>query len=159
MKLFNKFKSDDSGAITVDWVVLTAAIVGMGIAVMVAVSSGINDAATDINGEATGAGGNTVTAAITGTALQTSTTWSGLFASDYVAQGAALAPGNNGATYYWATQFATADAPAGYNFDNPLSDPVSGNVIYTSDDGLNYSIGGQVTPISDYTGTAAYFGA
>ncbi len=34
MKLFNAFLNDESGAVTVDWVVLTAAIVGLGIAVM-----------------------------------------------------------------------------------------------------------------------------
>ncbi len=28
-RLFNKFNSDESGAITVDWVVLTAAILGV----------------------------------------------------------------------------------------------------------------------------------
>jgi Flp pilus assembly pilin Flp len=42
MKLFKflkTFKSDESGAVTVDWVVLTAAIVGLGIAVLTAVST------------------------------------------------------------------------------------------------------------------------
>ena len=40
MKLFNLIKSfqkDEDGAVTVDWVVLTAAIVGLGIAVMTTV--------------------------------------------------------------------------------------------------------------------------
>ena len=35
MKLFNmikNFRNDESGAVTVDWVVLTASIVGLGIA-------------------------------------------------------------------------------------------------------------------------------
>ncbi|MCU0909839.1 MAG: hypothetical protein MUE98_00400 [Rhodobacteraceae bacterium] len=36
------FVADESGAVTVDWVVLTAAIVGLGIAVIIAVSSGVN---------------------------------------------------------------------------------------------------------------------
>ena len=40
MKLFNTFLNDESGAVTVDWVVLTAAIVGLGIAVLTSVSSG-----------------------------------------------------------------------------------------------------------------------
>ena len=40
MKLFNAFLNDESGAVTVDWVVLTAAIVGLGIAVMTSVGSG-----------------------------------------------------------------------------------------------------------------------
>jgi Flp pilus assembly pilin Flp len=44
MKLLNIFKSfhnDESGAVTVDWVVLTAAIVGLGMVVMQTVGGGI----------------------------------------------------------------------------------------------------------------------
>ncbi len=40
MKLFNlikTFRNDEDGAVTVDWVVLTAAIVGLGIAVLTTV--------------------------------------------------------------------------------------------------------------------------
>lgn len=49
MKLFNTFKNDESGAVTVDWVVLTAAIVGMGIAVIASVSGGANSLATTVS--------------------------------------------------------------------------------------------------------------
>lgn len=45
MKLFSlakNFVADESGAVTVDWVVLTAAIVGLGIAVIAAVGTGVN---------------------------------------------------------------------------------------------------------------------
>ncbi|QDC08917.1 hypothetical protein FHY55_06520 [Oceanicola sp. D3] len=44
MKLFNmikNFRNDEDGAVTVDWVVLTAAIVGLGIAVLASVSNGV----------------------------------------------------------------------------------------------------------------------
>ncbi len=44
MKLANFFKAfhnDESGAVTVDWVVLTAAIVGLGMVVMTTVGGGI----------------------------------------------------------------------------------------------------------------------
>ncbi|MCG6882775.1 MAG: hypothetical protein LJE62_03350 [Silicimonas sp.] len=41
MKLLKVFLDDESGAITVDWVVLTAAIVGLGIAVVFSVSGGM----------------------------------------------------------------------------------------------------------------------
>ncbi|MEG3662077.1 hypothetical protein [Celeribacter halophilus] len=37
------FHREEDGAVTVDWVVLTAAIVGLGIAVMTAVAPGITD--------------------------------------------------------------------------------------------------------------------
>ena len=43
------FKADESGAVTVDWVVLTAAIVGLGIAVLAAVSGGVGQLSTDID--------------------------------------------------------------------------------------------------------------
>ena len=36
-----RFVIDDAGAVTVDWVVLTAAVVGMGIAAGFSVSSGV----------------------------------------------------------------------------------------------------------------------
>ncbi|WP_226554137.1 MULTISPECIES: Flp family type IVb pilin [Celeribacter] len=39
-KLANRFKRDEDGAVTVDWVVLTAAVVGLGIAVLTTVSNG-----------------------------------------------------------------------------------------------------------------------
>ena len=45
MKLFNAFLKDESGAVTVDWVVLTAAIVGLGIAIMTTVGGGTQDLA------------------------------------------------------------------------------------------------------------------
>ena len=41
IKLVKTFKNDESGAVTVDWVVLTAAIVGLGIAVLAALSGEI----------------------------------------------------------------------------------------------------------------------
>ena len=47
---FKNFKKDDSGAVTVDWVVMTAAVVGVGIATTAAVSTGLNDVAGDTSG-------------------------------------------------------------------------------------------------------------
>jgi Flp pilus assembly pilin Flp len=41
LNLFKTFKSDEAGAVTVDWVVLTAAIVGLGMVVMTTVGGGI----------------------------------------------------------------------------------------------------------------------
>ena len=49
MKL-NKFIRDESGAITVDWVVLTASIVGIAIAVLLIIAGGIQSASTGVNG-------------------------------------------------------------------------------------------------------------
>ena len=38
--MIKNFAADESGAVTVDWVVLTAAIVGLGLAVMTVVKDG-----------------------------------------------------------------------------------------------------------------------
>ncbi|WP_172296918.1 Flp family type IVb pilin [Pseudoruegeria sp. HB172150] len=42
-KLIKRFERDDDGAVTVDWVVLTAAIVGLGIAVLTVVGAATDD--------------------------------------------------------------------------------------------------------------------
>ena len=42
------FAADESGAVTVDWVVLTAALVGLGLAVMAVVSGGVENLSNDI---------------------------------------------------------------------------------------------------------------
>jgi len=43
------FTADEDGAVTVDWVVLTAALVGLGLAVMGVVSGGVDTLSSDIN--------------------------------------------------------------------------------------------------------------
>lgn len=50
MKLvrLQKFVHDDCGAITVDWVVLTAAIVAIAVAVVSVISAGVLTAASEI---------------------------------------------------------------------------------------------------------------
>jgi len=57
MKLFNikkSFANDESGAVTVDWVVLTAALVLVGGTVLTAVSGGMENLAGDINTQLSG---------------------------------------------------------------------------------------------------------
>ena len=52
MKLFNlakDFWKSEDGAVTVDWVVLTAAVVILGILALNFVRSGVGDAANEIN--------------------------------------------------------------------------------------------------------------
>ena len=51
IELIKNFKSDESGAVTVDWVVLTAAIVGLGIAVLAAITGSTETIATNIKTE------------------------------------------------------------------------------------------------------------
>jgi Flp pilus assembly pilin Flp len=45
LNLFKSFKNDEAGAVTVDWVVLTAALVGLGMAVIATLKPAINDTA------------------------------------------------------------------------------------------------------------------
>jgi len=45
------FTHDESGAVTVDWVVLTAGLVGLGLATMSVVSSGVEDLVGDVDAE------------------------------------------------------------------------------------------------------------
>jgi Flp pilus assembly pilin Flp len=52
--LIKNFAKSESGAVTVDWVVLTAAIVGLGLAVMAVVSGGLEDLSGDIASEMSG---------------------------------------------------------------------------------------------------------
>lgn len=46
---FNRFRKDEDGAVTVDWVVLTAAIVGMGVVVITTVANGALDHSSGLN--------------------------------------------------------------------------------------------------------------
>ncbi len=52
----NAFIADESGAVTVDWVVLTAALVGLGLAVMAVVSGGVENLSSDIDTQLVGMG-------------------------------------------------------------------------------------------------------
>jgi len=47
--MIKTFAADESGAVTVDWVVLTAAIVGLGLAVISTVRTGVGALGTDIS--------------------------------------------------------------------------------------------------------------
>lgn len=58
LNILKSFKNDEAGAVTVDWVVLTAAIVGLGMVVMTTVGGGIEDLGakivSDLNGRESG---------------------------------------------------------------------------------------------------------
>ncbi|MFO7921929.1 hypothetical protein DZD18_14425 [Rhodobacteraceae bacterium W635] len=155
MSRTTNFIRNESGAVTVDWVVLTAATVGLGLATMAVVSAGVEDLSGDMR---TQMESQTISASFGG-GTGGSWDWSGSSAQDYYDIGAAQAPGNNGATYNWAHQEAIADAPEGFNFANPLVDPDTGNVVYTSDDGQYYASGGEIHPVAEYAGTPVYWGA
>ena len=51
LNYIQNFARDEDGAVTVDWVVLTAAIVGLGIAVLTSVKGGAETMANGIEAE------------------------------------------------------------------------------------------------------------
>ena len=60
MELFTTFIKNESGAITVDWVILTAPVVGLGMAVVTLISGGINSATNVIDDGIKAAANNTI---------------------------------------------------------------------------------------------------
>jgi Flp pilus assembly pilin Flp len=56
MTKFSAFLNDETGAVTVDWVVLTAAVVGLGLVVFTFVQPAISTLAKDIGTEISEAG-------------------------------------------------------------------------------------------------------
>ena len=49
IKFIKKFRKDEEGAVTVDWVVLTAAVVGLGVAGVSTVQGGVDSLAGTIS--------------------------------------------------------------------------------------------------------------
>ncbi|WP_089235328.1 pilus assembly protein [Tropicimonas sediminicola] len=47
------FGGDEDGAVTVDWVVLTAAVVGLGLAAQAVITAGVADLSGDISSQLT----------------------------------------------------------------------------------------------------------
>jgi Flp pilus assembly pilin Flp len=56
MTKFSAFLNDETGAVTVDWVVLTAAVVGLGLVVFNFIRPAVNDLAESIGSEIDRAG-------------------------------------------------------------------------------------------------------
>jgi Flp pilus assembly pilin Flp len=56
MTNFSAFLNDETGAVTVDWVVLTAAVVGLGLVVFTIIQPAVGNLATEIAGELEEAG-------------------------------------------------------------------------------------------------------
>jgi Flp pilus assembly pilin Flp len=56
MTMFTAFLKDEAGAVTVDWVVLTAAVVTLGLVVFTFVAPAVSTLASDIGSEISEAG-------------------------------------------------------------------------------------------------------
>ena len=148
MSAIQSFIAAEDGAVTVDWVVLTAALVGLGLATMAVVSGGVENLSGDTATELAAVDVGASPFGISSTVDFSGSTW-----QDYFNIGNTAAPGNSGATYAIAIGAAADDAPAGYNFDNPMFDSDSGNVVYTSDDGATFAVGGEVVGTDEFSGT------
>ena len=58
MTKFSAFLKDEAGAVTVDWVVLTAAVVGLGLVIFAILSPAVNNLTNDISNTMANAGNN-----------------------------------------------------------------------------------------------------
>ena len=61
LNFIKTFRADEDGAVTVDWVVLTAAVVGLGIVVLNSISDDVSGTADDIAGAIAAAGDKAAT--------------------------------------------------------------------------------------------------
>ncbi|MEM8655242.1 MAG: hypothetical protein AAGF36_10890 [Pseudomonadota bacterium] len=57
IKFFKNFRKDEDGAVTVDWVVLTAAVVGLAVAAYGSIQSGATGLTSDVDTYLTGGAG------------------------------------------------------------------------------------------------------
>ena len=65
--MFTKFLRDESGAVTIDWVALTAGILLLGITLVYAIfNNGVGSLASNINSNLTAAGANVSTGSAPG---------------------------------------------------------------------------------------------
>ena len=51
MTKFSAFLKDEAGAVTVDWVVLTAAVVGLGMVIFAVIAPAVNNLTNEIGAE------------------------------------------------------------------------------------------------------------
>ena len=51
LNFINTFRADEDGAVTVDWVVLTAAVIGLGFVVFILINDGAVSLATAVGNE------------------------------------------------------------------------------------------------------------
>ena len=138
MKRLKRFLSNETGAVTVDWVVITAAIVGIAIAIMVVISSSLSSTSEDIGATVIAAGSDTSVQPVTVPQTFFELIDEALFSGSVDPFGDALTAIDDAAP----AGFVSAGA-----FDLDTNFP-----IYVSDDGDTLSIGGVEIPAGDYTG-------
>lgn len=142
--IIREFREDEHGAVTANWVVMTAAIVGIGMAVLVQMSGGLENATGNITssiGEANTVSG--VSQATIGTAPATRI----LADTIRALQEAGL---SNRKTRNQLKQQIVADAPEGYKFSNRIDVATELPVYQSLSRPRTYSVGGGVMTKSEY---------
>ena len=142
MKHLSNFTKDESGAVTVDWVVLTAAIVGIAMAVIGLVSTGVEDASNGIDDTLKTAGGGW-SFLNEGTA-----TYSDFLDSFVEGGGVVIFDQPAHAALYDAMSDA---APDGFTYSGAIDDATGTPVYYDNATGANYSVNGEVMTEEAYS--------
>lgn len=142
--MLTRFERDDGGSVVVDWVVLSAAVMGIGVAVAVSMGSGVNSLGHSVGQEI---GATDVAPDFSGSDAKAAT--------HYFDLGIGLSPDNRREAWRQARMAAQEGSPKGYNYDPDFKetryvDAESGMPVYESNDGKSYSIGGKVVSASDY---------
>ena len=146
MKFIFDFVKDESGAVTVDWVVLTAAIVGIAIAMINVVSVGVENAAYGIDDTLRTAGsGWSFLGSGSGTEPRMATMEELFF--EYVESGGDLESFDN----VYGALYSAADniSPDGYTFTGYV-DIETGTSVYQSEADGSYSVNGEVYDTNNY---------
>lgn len=138
-----QFCSDESGAVTTDWVVLTAGMVGLAIATATLVYEGTDNTSLQLSGS------------LDSVNMVSFQDGEAPFAQYFYDIGVAAFPNSRDDAWRRAREAVHANAPAGFEYDPGFTttryvDMVTGYPIYVSNDGLSYSIGGQVIPAEEY---------
>jgi hypothetical protein len=139
------FITNESGAVTVDWVVLTGAIIGLGVAVMASVGTGTTGLA------------DTVESTLEGTGIASYLPASGtLTARQYVDAAGGFGQFDNAddrtAAFAAAEAAIAAKAPDGFVYAGFMDQDSEYPVYLNAADGL-MSIGGETLNSADYAGT------
>ena len=146
MKYLLKFIRDDYGAVTVDWVVLTAAIVGIAIAVINVISGGVENVANGIDDTLRTAGSGW-SFLDTGTTAETRIATIEELFFEYVDDGGDLESFDN----VYGALYSAADniSPDGYDFTGYV-DIETGTSVYQSESDGSYNVNGEVYDSGTY---------
>jgi len=130
------FVADETGIVTADYVVISAVVIGLGVATVTKIADGIQDATT------------ATTLALAGVQVNGSGTFAALtYVQEFFNVGIEAYPDDQRAAWISAREEVQGFSPDGFNYDPEFNetryiDLDSGNPIYENDAGTLFSIGG-----------------